>query len=359
MPDPEKKPDTSTQTGAPPEATGAETSPETADSSPSTADETLHEQPDQHDKDLADFNKDFLEAKKKGAPALEEFSKLDKSGDFTSMRRGGVEQTDDQNDTLKKHSRLSSAFLEKEQAEGKKTYRVDFKENSTAERYVGAGDILPPNVEAIMVKDDNGNVVSARAVRNINARNRIGYYDTATGKYVSIHSGYSIIVLSTRTDTSRKLAQENEQSFRADTTLARRKLAEHVSLFQRPQNTDSEDLQVGLDNKPPASATQEEIAKNELPPPPEGVEPARKEVVTADRLKNMGYKRLTKATPKITREAVNCLKKGGDIGTTHFMEIDGKKYALRREMHKHAPNECPPLPARLCAPHPGISVFAA
>lgn len=351
----------STPSFSPPEA--APQSAETASPAP----EAVHEQPDIHKTDLSEFNRDFLEKQQKREEDINRFAEFDKDTNtlppdqkIAALRRGAIEPTEDEKDTLEKHARLASAFLEKTDEKDKISYTVNFGENRLADRYVGAGDILPANVEAIKVTDDNGNVVTERAIRGINNRNRIGYYDAATGAYIAIHTGHRITVLATRTDTSRKLAQENEASFRADPALARRKLGEHISLFSEKANTDPEDLQVGLSKTPPASATTEEIQKHKLPEPAPKTSPAVQKKTTVSELTRQGYSRKGfKVTPKVTQEAVRCLKKGGDIGTTHFMEIDDKKYAFRIEMHKHPPNHCPPLPARLCDNHHGISVFAA
>ncbi len=343
-----------------PSPSPSETAAQSAETASPTP-ETIHEQPDRNTTDLSEFNRSFLEKQQKREEDIARLKALDKDTpeSVNQIRRGDTEQNENEQDTLQKHARLASAFLEKTDEKDKTSYTVNFGENRLADRHVGAGDILPANVEAIKVTDDNGNVVSERAVRGINNRNRIGYYDAATGAYIAIHTGHRITVLATRTDTSRKLAQEDEESFRADPALARRKLGEHVTLFSGQANTDPEDLQVGLDKTPPASATAQEITRHELPPSANPAGPAQREVVTTPSLQSMGYKRLSRVSPQVTREAVNCLKKGGDIGTTHFMEIDGVKYAFHREIHKHAPGDCPPLPANLCGNHHGISVFAA
>lgn len=344
-----------------PSSSPPETAPQNAETT-SPAPEAIHEQPEKNTTDLSEFHRAYLEKQQKREEDIAKLKKLDNNNpdSVIQLRRGDTEQNENEQDTLEKHTRLASAFLEKTDEKDKVSYTVNFGENRLADRHVGAGDILPANVEAIKVTDDNGNVVSERAVRNINNRNRIGYYDAATGAYIAIHTGHRITVLATRTDTSRKLAQENESSFRADPVLARRKLAEHITGYSPTANTDPEDLQVGLNKTPPASATAQEITKNKLPQPAPGTSPAEKRTTTVPELTQQGYSRKGfKVTPQITQEAVRCLKKGGDIGTTHFMEIDGKKYAFRREMHKHPPNHCPPLPANLCGNHHGISVFAA
>lgn len=341
------------------------TTPDTTQSARKSPEEA-QEQPSQNKADLSEFNRDFLEKQKKREEDINRFAELNNNQpeSILALRRGAVEEAENETDTLEKHARLASAFLEKTDEKDRLSYTVNFNENQTAEKHVGAGDILPANVEAIKVTRlmDNGTteIVSARAVRGINSRNRIGYYDAKTDAYVPIHTGHRITVLATRTDTMRRPAQQNESGITADPVLARRKLSEQISLFGNQPNTDPEDLQVGLDKTPPTSATAEEIQKTKLPEPAQGTAPAVREQTTASQLAQQGYSRKGfKVTPKITQEAVRCLKKGGPLGTTHFMEIDGKKYAFHREWHEHPPHHCPPLPASLCGKHHGISVFAA
>lgn len=336
-----------------------QTAPESAETAGQTP-EPLHEDLTSQEADLAQFRKEFLEAKKDNTEAVDFFESLDNptAENVTKLRRGGFELSENEKDTLKKHTRLSSAFLEAAKEDTDKiSFRVDFKENETAARYVGAGDLLPANVESIRVLDDYGNVVSSKAVRNINNRRRIGYYDAETGEYVPIHTGFKIIVLSTRTDSSKSLSADNSASFEADPVLARRKMSEHVALFQNPQpNTTSEDLHIGISNTTPSSATREKIEENNLP---ESDNPAVREIISKTDLERKGYQIQKRVNSKVTREAVKCLQKGGPLDTTFYAEINGERYAFHREKHIHKPSDCPPLPQRLCGYHHGISVYKA
>ncbi len=332
-------------------------STETADAQP----ELLHENISSQQADLAEFRKEFLEAQKNNTDTINLFESLDNptAENITKLRRANFELSDNEKDTLKKHTRLSSAFLEATKEQDKISFQVDFKENETAARYVGAGDLLPANVESIKVLDDYGNVVSSKAVRNINSKHRIGYYDSETGEYVPIHTGFKIIILSTRTDSSRSLSAENSASFQADPVLARRKMREHMGLFQNPQpNTTSEDLHIGLNKFTPASTTKKEIEENNLPES-ESQKPAKREIINKTGLEKKGYKRQKRVSSKVTREAVKCLQKGGPLGTTFYAEINGERYAFHREEHIHPSSHCPPLPQKLCGKHHGISVFKA
>lgn len=321
--------------------------------------EYVHEDPKKLTIDLAEFNKNFTETKEKNSGferQLKEWDSLSPEN-IIKMRRAGTNMESDEKNAIKKHTLLASSFMEIEKVKGQVSYRIDFKGNSVAENYIGAGDLLPPNVESIMVIDSNGNVVSKKASRSINRRSRIGYYDEETNDYVPIHSGFQIVVLSTRTGLQKTLDTKPSMDFIPDPVLARRQMREHLALFREEgTNTDRDDMQFGLDNKLPASAS---ITLK----PEEQKEGAKKEQVTTSELKKEGYKRLKKADPKVTREAVRCLKKGGPIGTTHYMEIDGVKYAFHREWHKHpASDRRPdgkPLPAALYKRHHGISVFEA
>lgn len=321
----------------------------------------LHEDFESQKTDLANFRKEFFETQKNNAETINLFESLDNptTKNITKLRRGGIELSENEKDTLKKHTRLSSAFLEATEDTDKISFRVNFKENETANRYVGAGDLLPANVESIKVLDDYGNVISAKAVRNINNRHRIGYYDAKTGEYVPIHTGFKIVILNTRTDSSRNLPTKNSASFQADPVLTRRKMREHIGLFENTQpNTTSEDLHIGLNKTTPVSATRKEIKENNLPES-KSKQPAKKEITSKPQLELQGYKIQKSVNPKVTRAAVKCLKKGGPLGTTFYAEINGKRYAFHREKHIHPSSHCPPLPQRLCGYHHGISVYKA
>lgn len=114
-------------------------------------------------------------------------------GDKVSMRMGGVSEAENDKDYLKRHARLSSAFVSWDKKGERIAGSVNFKGNETGEHKVGLGDILPPIVKVVKVRKKNGEVVDC--VRTQNPRTgRIGYYETgnlAKGKYlyVAIHSG--------------------------------------------------------------------------------------------------------------------------------------------------------------------------
>lgn len=124
-----------------------------------------------------------------------------KRGDKVSMRMGGVSEAENDKDYLKRHARLSSAFVTWDKKSERIAGSVNFKGNDTAEYKVGLGDVLPPIVKVVKVRKKNGEVVDC--VRTQNPRTgRIGYYETGSlskGKYayVAIHSGDSFEVMRT------------------------------------------------------------------------------------------------------------------------------------------------------------------
>lgn len=68
------------------------------------------------------------------------------------------------------------------------TVRVDFGRNRSADAKIGAGHLLPANVEVVKVIDTNWNV---RIGRRMIVGGQVGYYDQ-NGKYLPIYSGYRI-----------------------------------------------------------------------------------------------------------------------------------------------------------------------
>lgn len=124
-----------------------------------------------------------------------------KRGDKVSMRMGGVSEVENDKDYLKRHARLSSAFVTWDKKSQRIAGSIDFKGNETAEYKVGLGDVLPPIVKVVKVQKKNGDIVDC--VRTQNPRTgRIGYYETGSlskGEYayVAIHSGDSFEVTRT------------------------------------------------------------------------------------------------------------------------------------------------------------------
>jgi len=334
--------------------------------------EMIHEGLDEHKNDLAEFVKVTSETKEKNPQFAKDMAKLSENSpaNIALIRRGGLDKEKNEQNRLQKHARLSSAYLQPEKIDDKIAYTVDFKGNSLAERHVGAGDLLPANIESIMVMDSNSNIVSKNAVRSLNNKNRIGYYDKESGQYIAVHSGFRIVVLTTRTNSPKtpskkpKTGKPAEKPFIADPVLERRKISEDVALFNDDKvNTDSEDLHAGLDGKAATSTTKAEAKKVGLPESAVAPSDIQREVISKKDLRQKGYKPLKKVTPAVTREAVKCLKKGGPIDTVHYITIGGVRYAFHREWHKHASSDRrrdgSRLPSRLYRKHHGISVYAA
>lgn len=86
---------------------------------------------------------------------------------------------------------------------------VDFHNNSRAEKIIGAGDILPPQIRVIMVQTKNGE--KRMGVRSSSPR--VGYYDEHG--YMPIFSGDKIII----PDESQIKAYENETQMSSSTDL--------------------------------------------------------------------------------------------------------------------------------------------
>jgi len=316
--------------------------------------EILHTAVEQQTKDLAEYNRAFLELKNnENNLFIKELIEMDDQSpdSIRRMRQGGVTAEENETDPNMKHVKLASAFLDMEKHKDQLSYSVNFKGNKTAENYVGAADVLPANVETIMVVNSKGDVVSDRAVRGINKSRRIGYYDAKTGEYVPVHTGYRIVVLESRTNIA------------AEPVMARRIMMENITLFNDKENIniDREDKHKGINQltTQPETNEQSEHAQEYQSETTE----VQREVLDNKKLRAKGYKPLEKAHPKLTREAVRCLKKGGPIGTTHYMTINGKKYAFHREWHKHPPSDRRPdgsmLPPALYRKHHGISVYEA
>jgi hypothetical protein len=160
---------------------------------------------------------------------------LDKAGKWNhqqqsdELRKAGVSAEEDEKDFTAKNVMLAAAFLERAKETPQMRFKVDFKGNQLAEYKVGAGNLLPPNVSAIKIYNETGNVVCARAFRGIDpVTGRIGYFDEAafkeTGRYdyIPVFTGFEIEILET-------LETENA-------IVQRRILSEHVGNYQsRPR----------------------------------------------------------------------------------------------------------------------------
>jgi len=142
---------------------------------------------------------------------------LKKIADIEKLRIANVSFQENHADYHLKHLKLASSYLEisepPQNQNGHMEFIVDFHGNENAEWKVGAAHCLPPEITAIAVYDEHGELVASRAFRGIKD-GRVGYFDEETGEYAHIHSGYRIEVLETGGSSDEKvktrMAEEKE-----------------------------------------------------------------------------------------------------------------------------------------------------
>lgn len=142
-----------------------------------------------------EFVRRFGEAAK-DEKSKQEFSQwAAKQIDSELLRRGGVDSSLNAKDVLAKHVKLVAEYLNKiEDIDGHIVFEVNFKGNELAEWKIGAGHLLPATVAAIKVYDAEGKVLTQNAVRGIRD-GRVGYFDSASGAYIPVHSGYRLEIV--------------------------------------------------------------------------------------------------------------------------------------------------------------------
>jgi lysozyme family protein len=190
--------------------------------------ETKAESPALREKEL--HLKEYLEGMEKLDPKAKRdfFAKSlewDRNGNFEELRRAGRTASENTRDSMRKHTLLSSLYLERDQSKpGEMAFRINFG-NDLARRKVGLGDMLPPRVKSVKVWDDKGAVVSEDAFRAINPETgRIGYYDRKTWeenktyRYIPVFDDYSFTVLRTGDEK--------------DPEVTRHRYAEHMTLYE-------------------------------------------------------------------------------------------------------------------------------
>lgn len=197
--------------------------------------EKLAMQAAQEAKEAAQENKQHQEHLKSYFEATEKLSAQEKKefsdnliewyrkGDKVSMRMAGISEADNDKDYLRRHARISSAFVTWDKKGERLSGSVDFKKNDTAEYKVGLGDILPPNVKAVRVEKKEGGKVYCVRVRNPRT-GRIGYYDAnslAKGeyRYVAVHTGDRFEVMRTMDPKAPKTQRDI--------------LAEHLAVYKQ------------------------------------------------------------------------------------------------------------------------------
>lgn len=141
------------------------------------------------------------------------------------LRRAGVTKEEDLKNPLLRHTRLSTAYLERQPGDSL-SFTVNFRGNDMAEWRVGASDMLPNSVYAITIQK-GGETVNAIRARNPNT-GRIGFYEanalsSCTYDYVAVHTGDIITITETRSES---------------TQLALDRMKEHVAIYQEGAMTD-------------------------------------------------------------------------------------------------------------------------
>lgn len=148
-----------------------------------------------------DLTKFILDMKKLSNSELREFQQKlagwKNTRDTNQLRTAGLTKEQNRQDRMKKHILLSSAFLKDVPDSKGLQFQVDFGGNTLAERKIGAGDLLPPEIEAIEVRDQSNRIISKKAIRGTTGMGRVSYIDADTGKYVPIFTGFKIAILET------------------------------------------------------------------------------------------------------------------------------------------------------------------
>ncbi len=335
---------------------------------------------DDHYRHLWEFNRAVTGTRKKPDASYQEFRK--KCADLNDadstpenivkMRSAGLDTSKISADPIEKHRLLSSMFMRMESADldalhmntvDKKTldqaqliYRIDFKGNSLAERFIGLGDLLPPHVERVMVLGPGGQILTNGATRKINQETkRTGYFDDISGHYIPVHSGYKVVVL----DSIGKEDISGKESI----TVQRRALMESHTLAKvEVQRKNTGELK-GFPGKSQSHEFYREEeeqrpikTKSEAQPKPEEVtystaDNAKDESGETRRLKNLKGR-----IPKeVTQIADRILKQNNPLGTTQIFEVDGKRYAFRDETHCHAQTDR--VRPSLKRPHHGVTAY--
>jgi len=330
---------------------------------PSTPETLLHDSGQEHQADLSDFE----QLMQREAPQKKEFDlKIQQWGtpsaqNILLMRQAGLDAETNKKDPQQKQAMLAARFLNQEPSQNslgtqtsapkEKSYKISF-DNETAENYLGLGHLLPSNVETVKVVDQNGWVISERAVRGINRTNRIGYYDEKTKAYVPVHSGYKVIVLQTRTAKKQP----------PDMVLARRDLMEEAVLFNPPQpasGTDTGSPSSPSSDKPSTqsdlSSYHEDSQQSLGAAQPTGTPDMQNGHYDRGQLRQMGFGPPKRLPPEMVQKAHEILGQRQAIGTTTFITYSGKTYAFRDEVHQHRQDEN--VSDALKKPHHGISVF--
>jgi hypothetical protein len=283
---------------------------------------------------------------------------------ISQIRTAGQSQEENKNNPLKKHVLLSKEYLQTQQVEdngqAKISFTVDFKNNTMAENHVGMGDLLPTNVEAVKVIDDNGYTITNKAVRRINKNNRIGYYDYDSGAYIPIYTGFKVIILQTKKDT--------KESEKKDNTLELQKLKEEIALYQPQQDTKREVDQDDLQQSPAKTAWSQNRARrsksagpssmrDETPEsPPPGPISGSTFQTSRPELLGMGFMAVKgRVPPEVTAKAREILAKGHPIGTTTVIELPSGTWAFRDEIHQHP--KTANVSENLKKPHHGVTAY--
>jgi hypothetical protein len=158
-----------------------------------TGKETVSEHPDQLKRD----NEQFLTRTEKLSQAerqriAERTRADDQNGDLDLMRSGGRSLTELEADRLARHVDLASQFLTREKNQKELSFKVDFQNNDTAEWGLDLTDLLPANILAVDIYDQDNNLVYQDA-SFAKKGNKTGYFDAA-GKEARVQTGFRIVV---------------------------------------------------------------------------------------------------------------------------------------------------------------------
>ncbi|MBD3270010.1 hypothetical protein GF376_00625 [Candidatus Peregrinibacteria bacterium] len=155
--------------------------------------ETISNSPDQIKHDLAEYVIGFetMEDKEKQA-ILEKTKQFETKQDYDLIKSMGYSVKELEQDPLKRHLELSAIYLKRDKQNPLLAFDVDFLNNEAAEWGLDLTDLLPANILAVDIYDQNGALIYENATRS-KKENKTGYFEKS-GQRAEIQTGFKIVV---------------------------------------------------------------------------------------------------------------------------------------------------------------------
>ncbi len=173
----------------------------------------VHKEARDHFKDNVSFIKQFEAVKLDERKELwKKAAEWEKDSDIPALRAAGLSLDQLKADSLARHVRLAAMILKREPGTDPLAFKCDFSSSDFMALELDVSDVMPANVLAVDILDEEGKVMFENARRGVKD-GKPGYYTEPDKKRAILRQGFTIKVKETQSSVALTHQTEGKQTY--------------------------------------------------------------------------------------------------------------------------------------------------